>query len=463
MNAIIDEYPYYTDKKLNIIRTILWIMTYEEILVKQNKHWRGNKFPTGIERDIKSRIIPFLETKYILAITGVRRSGKTYLLYQLIDTLLHNIAPENILYANLDDPAYVRIRNDPQGLNTLYSDYLKTRNPNGKTFVFFDEVQSIPGWEKWVKSMYDMDEMVKFIITGSNASMLSSDLATLLTGRNLQFEVFPFNFSEFLRLKNENVTRSTDVKEVYEMNYLKKDTLRHYLLQIFQYGTFPEILQLNEDMREFILKEYYKDILYRDIIPRFDVRHVSKLEETAYYLLSNISNALSYHKIGNLIGAHESTIKEYFSYFERSYLSFKIHMFDYSLKKQMKNPKKVYSIDCGLRNAVAFSFSRDIGRLMENLVYIELKRRSHDIFYWKNKKSEVDFVIRKGRNITELIQVSYDIEDEKVRNRDEAGLLEAMDTFALTKGVIITDEHYQEIEFDGKKIIYIPLWAWLLA
>ena len=164
--------------------------------------------------------------------------------------------------------------------------------------------------------MYDMDENVKFIITGSNASMLSSDLATLLTGRNLQFEVFPFNFAEFLRLKNEKVTRSTDVKEVYEMNYLKKDTLRHYLLQIFQFGTFPEILQVNEDMREFILKEYYKDILYRDIIPRFDVRHVSKLEETAYYLLSNISNALSYHKIGNLIGAHENTIKDYLSYFE---------------------------------------------------------------------------------------------------------------------------------------------------
>jgi len=408
-------------------------MTYEEILIKQNRHWRGERFPTGVERDVRSGIIPFLDTKYILAITGVRRSGKSYLLYQLIDTLLNRIPAENILYVNFDDPAYVRIRSDPQGLDGFYSDYLKLKNPKGKTYLFFDEVQSVPGWEKWVKSRYDMEEAMKFIVTGSNASLLSSELSTLLTGRNLQFEVFPFNLAEFLRLKDEDVFQSSDLKEIYENNYLKKDTLRHYISHILQYGTFPEILQIDEEMREPILKEYYKDILYRDIVPRFEVRHANKLEEVAYYLLSNISNAVSYYKMGNLIGVHDSTIKDYLSYFEKSYFSFQIHKFAYSLKEQIRNPKKVYFIDCGLRNAVSFRFSEDIGRLMENLVFIDLRRRGKDIFYWKNK-NKVDFVIKKGLEIIELIQVCYDVEDEK----------------------------YSVNMVDDKKIIYIPLWAWML-
>ncbi|HJH30693.1 MAG TPA: ATP-binding protein [Methanosarcinaceae archaeon] len=437
------------------------MMTYEEILIKQNRHWREEQFTIGVIRDVRSEIVPFLKTKYVLAITGVRRSGKSYLLYQLIDALLENKPPENILYINFDDPAYVRIRNDPQGFDGLYGDYLKLKNPKGKTFLFLDEVQSVPGWEKWIKSKYDMEENIKFIITGSNASLLSSELSTLLTGRNLQFEVFPFNLAEFLRLNDEDVFTSSDVGAIYEKNYGKKDTLRHYVAQILKYGTFPEILQIEEGMREMILKEYYKDILYRDIVPRFEVRHANKLEEVAYYLLTNISNAVSYHKIGKLIGVNEVTIKDYFSYFEKSYLSFNIHKFAFSLKEQIRNPKKVYFIDCGMRNAISFRFSEDTGRLMENVVFIELRRRGKEIFYWKNK-NEVDFVIKQGLEVTELIQVSYDVEDKKTRMREEAGLITAMDTFGLDVGIIITDDKYSVSMVDDKKIMYIPLWAWML-
>ena len=436
-------------------------MAYEEILIKQNRHWRGESFPLGVERDIKSRVESFLKTKYILAITGVRRSGKSYLLYQLINSLLHQTRPENIVYVNFDDPAYMPIRSDPRGLDGLYSDYLKLKNPEGRTYLFFDEVQSIPGWEKWVKSTYDLVESVKFIVTGSNSTLLSSELATLLTGRNLQFEVFPFNFNEVLKLNGEEVFRSADITEVYEKNYGKKDTLRHYLSQMLRYGTFPEILQLDEDSRDFVLKEYYKDILYRDIVPRFDVRHVNKLEEAAYYVVSNISNSISYHKIGKLIGVHESTIKDYLSYFEKSYLSFQVPKFAYSLKEQMKNPRKVYFIDCGLRNAVSFRFSQDMGRLMENFVFIDLRRRGCDIFYWKNGK-EVDFAIKDGLEISELLQVSYDISDLETRKREESALVKGMDSLDMDEGFIITDDYFGEVVAGSRKIRYIPLWAWLL-
>ena len=436
-------------------------MVYEEILIKQNKHWRGESFPVGVERDIKARVESFLTTKYILAITGVRRSGKSYLLYQLIDSLLRSTPPENIMYVNFDDPAYMQIRSDPRGLDGLYSDYLKLKNPTGKTYLFFDEIQAIPGWEKWVKSTYDLADSVKFIVTGSNSTLLSSELATLLTGRNLQFEVFPFNFNEVLRLKDEQVIRSEDVKNVYEKNYAKKDTLRHYLSKILQYGTFPEVLQMDEEGRDFVLKEYYKDILYRDIVPRFEIRHVTKLEDAAYYLLSNISNTINYHKLGRLIGIHENTIKDYLSYFERSYLSFQVPKFAYSVKEQMKSPRKVYFIDCGLRNAVSFRFSQDIGRLMENLVFIDLRRRGCNIYYWKNG-NEVDFAIKQGLKITELVQVSYDIRDQGTRKREETALVSGMHFFGLDEGFIITDDYFGEVLVDSKKIIYIPLWAWLL-
>lgn len=436
-------------------------MAYEEILIKQNRHWRDEKFPVGVERDIKARVESFLKTKYILAITGVRRSGKSYLLYQLIDTLLHSTPPENILYANFDDPAYMQIRSDTRGLDGFYSDYLKLKNPTGRTYLFFDEVQSIPGWEKWIKSTYDLVESVKFIVTGSNSTMLSSELATLLTGRNLQFEVYPFNFNEVLRLKGEQVIRSADVKVVYEKNYSKKDVMRHYLSSMLQYGTFPEILQMDEEEREFVLKEYYKDILYRDVIPRFEIRHVTKMEDAAYYLLSNISNTINYHKLGKLIGMHENTIKDYLSYFERSYLSFQVPKFAYSVKEQMKNSRKVYFIDCGLRNAVSFRFSQDIGRLMENLVFIDLRLRGCSIYYWKNG-NEVDFAIKQGLKISELIQVSYDTRNQKTRKREETALIRGMDYFGLDNGFIITDDYFGEVLVDSKKIIYIPLWAWLL-
>ena len=149
-------------------------MTYEEIIIRQNRHWRGEKFPTGIERDIKFEVLKFLETKYVLVITGVRRSGKSYLLFQLVDVFLKKLPPENVLYVNFDDPVFLRLITDPNGIETLYRDYLKLKNPKGIKYLLFDEIQNVPNWEKWIKASYDMEEGIRFIITGSNATLLSS-------------------------------------------------------------------------------------------------------------------------------------------------------------------------------------------------------------------------------------------------------------------------------------------------
>ena len=436
-------------------------MTYEEIIVRQNRHWRGEKFPEGIERDVRSEVVRFLDTKYILVITGVRRSGKSYMLFQLIDILLKKIPPENVLYVNFDDPVFMRLITDTGGIETLYRDYLKLKAPKGIKYMLFDEIQNVPNWEKWIKAAYDMEEGIRFIVTGSNAALLSSELSTLLTGRNLQFEVFPFNFREVLRSKNEDIIVSSDPREIYTRNYGIKDTLRHHLDEVLKWGSFPEVVFLDEPFRDAILKEYYKDILYRDIVPRFEVRHANKLEEISYFVLTNISNPVSYHNIGELTGTHENTVREYLTYFDKAYLSFQVTKFSYSLKEQIKNPKKVYFIDTGMRNTVAFRFSQDIGRLCENLVFIDLRRRGKKVYYWKGK-GEVDFVVKEGLKVEELIQVCWDINDAKTREREVKGLMEAMEKLEVPEGIVITDDLFEEEEREGRKIRFIPLWCWVL-
>ncbi len=436
-------------------------MVYEEILIRQNRHWRGEKFPTGIERDIKAEVVRFLDTKYILVITGVRRSGKSYLLYQLMDALFKKVPSENVLYVNFDDPVFLGLRTESRSIETLYRDYLKLKNPKGIKYLLFDEIQNVPNWEKWIKAYYDMEEGIRFIVTGSNATLLSSELSTLLTGRNLQFEVFPFNLREVLKAKGEDIIISPDPAEIYLRNYRIKDTLRHHLDEVLKWGSFPEMVFLDESHREVVLKEYYKDILYRDIVPRFEVRHVNKLEEIAYFVISNISNAVSYHNIGKLTGTHENTVREYFTYFEKAYLSFQVARFSYSLKDQIKNPKKIYFIDTGMRNAVAFRFSQDIGRLCENLVFIDLRRRGKKVYYWKGK-GEVDFVVMEDLRTEQLVQVCWDVRDVKTKEREVEALVEAMEKVEVEEGIVITDDYFGEEERDGKRVRFVPLWCWLV-
>lgn len=436
-------------------------MVYEETLIKQNRHWRGEKIPDGIKRDIKTEVEKYLDTKYILVLTGVRRCGKSYLLFQILDILLKKMPPENVLYVNFDDPVFLKLRTDPAGIDTLYRDYLKLKNPKGIKYLLLDEIQNVPNWEKWIKASYDMEESTRFIITGSNATLLSSELSTLLTGRNLQFEVFPFNFREVLRSKNIDVIASNDPADIYMRNYGIKESLRHHLDDLLKWGSFPEVVFLEEMQKEAILKEYYKDVLYRDIVPRFQVRNAFKLEEISYFALTNISNAVSYHNIGELSGIHENTVREYLAYFEKAYLSFLVPKFSYSLKEQIKNPKKVYFIDTGMRNAISFRFSQDIGRLSENLVFIDLRRRGKNVYYWKGK-GEVDFIVKEGMRIEQLIQVCWDMNDIKTKEREIKALAEAMESLKLQEGIVVTDDLFGEDKIGGKRIRFIPLWCWLL-
>jgi len=409
------------------------------------------KLSEVIEREKFSDLLKFMNIDEISIITGVRRSGKSTIMLQLLKKL-KNVPEENILYINFEDERLINLTvND---LEKIYQYFIEINNPKGKIYFFLDEIQEIKYWEKWIRRRYE-SKNIKFIITGSNASLLSSEFATALTGRNITFDMFPFSFKEYLKWFKIEV----DNRILYSS---KKPIVKRYFNKYLKFGGFPKIAHINEKQRTYLLQRYFTDILYKDIVKRFRIKDVKGFEKFVIYLLTNISNTMSYYSLRNTFGFSVDTIKEYISYLRTSYLIFEVSFFSFSLKEQQTRPRKIYCIDTGLRNAISFKFSEDLGRLAENIVFLELKRKDKEIYYWKSAKTETDFVIKEGMKIKQLIQVCWNIEDKKTKEREIKGLLESMKEFHLRTGLIITEEYFGEEKVDGKKIKFVPLWKWLL-
>jgi len=416
----------------------------KEILLEQKKRIEEARSKDFVIREKLDEIKKFVGIKNNIIITGVRRCGKSVFLSQIINNFF-----KNYYYINFEDERLASF--DLKDFNRLYEILIELFGKH-KNF-FLDEIQNINGWERWVRRMHEND--FKFFITGSNARLLSRELATLLTGRHLQFSIFPFNFREFLKfygfeLKKDDIyiiERRVLINK-YFSNYLKK-------------GGFPEYLK---DNRIEILQEYFSDIIQRDIVERYSIGNVKQLKELARYLITNIGNLITYNTLKKLIEARSvNTIIKYFSYLENAYLLFSVPYFSYSLKKQKVNPFKVYSIDIGLRNAISFKFSKDIGRLYENVVAIELKRKDKELYYWKNQQNEeVDFVIKERLKIKQLVQVCYNIEDYNTKKREIKALLKASRELKCSNLIVITEDEEREEIINRKKIKYIPLWKWLL-
>ncbi len=381
----------------------------------------------------------FLITKKISVISGIRRSGKSTLLKQISKDY------KNYAYLNFEDERVLDFTY--QDFNSLLEVFLELYGDQD-TYLF-DEIQNIFGWEKFVRRLFEDGK--KIFVTGSNAKLLSSELATSLSGRHLKVELFPFSFQEYLQHKNIDFKKSSTTKE--------KSLIKQHLMKYMRHGGFPEIV-LGGNIEE--LRQLYQDVLIKDLLVRFKIRETKAFREVALFLLSNISSPVSFNNLRNLLGVKSVTsVKNYVDFFEEAYLFYNLFKFDYSVKKQIINDRKIYCVDTGLINAVAFRFSENIGRIMENIVFIELKRRGKESFYHKDKK-ECDFVIRQATNIIEAIQVTQNLSDPETREREIAGILEVMDKFKLKKGLIITKEQDEKIRIESKTIEITPLWKWLL-
>lgn len=389
-----------------------------------------------IERNISKS---FLMAKKISVISGIRRSGKSTLLKQISKDY------KNYAYLNFEDERMLDFTY--RDFNSLLEVFLELYGD--QDVYFFDEIQNIFGWEKFVRRLFEDGK--KIFITGSNAKLLSSELATSLSGRHLKMELFPFSFREYLKHKQVSLKKHYTVKE--------KGKINEYLMQYIEYGGFPEIV-VGGNTEE--LRQLYQDVLIKDLLVRFKIRETKAFRDVALFLLSNISSPVSFNNLKKLLGIKSVTsVKNYVDFFEEAYLFYSLFKFDYSVKKQIINDRKIYCVDTGIANAVAFRFSENIGRAMENIVFIELRRKGKDFYYYKDKK-ECDFVVRHAMKITEAIQVAQTIFDSKTREREMAGLLEVMDKFKLKTGSIITQDQEDKIKMGNKTIEVVPLWKWLL-
>lgn len=413
-----------------------------------NPWWNETNYEFNLEdRDIFTSLDKYLSRKEIIFFTGVRRSGKTSTIYHLISKLLDKVHSNNILYLNMDDEILCY-----SDLDEIYEVYKElTPAVKGRRYIFLDEIQSIEGWERWIKKMYDSFEDIKFIISGSKSHILKRN-STLLTGRMLELEIYPLSFREFINFKKVDFSN--------KISYLKNGAkIKRLLNEFIRYGGFPEIV-MEEDiqMKSLIAKEYYDNIKNKDIIIYFNIKESKKFDRLSLFLVSNIAKQMSANKIGKLVNISPSVVNNYIDFAEMMYLFLPLQHFNYSLKGQITKPRKIYSIDSGMVNSIAFQFSENIGRFIENVVYLELKRRGFEIYYYNNNY-ECDFIIKKGLDIVEVIQVCFKLTDDNLK-REQGGLLEAMKNFNLKTGTVITLEKSEVSVKDGVQVV--PLLDWLL-
>lgn len=428
-------------------------MTSFDAFVFWNPWWSDEKeWLNAHERDAVPFLKQLLGRKEILTISGVRRSGKTTILHLLIRLLLkEDVKAKNILHLNLEDPAF-----KDSSIYHLYERYLEFMNPSGKIYIFLDEIQEIEGWQNDIRKLYDGLKGLKIVITGSNSSLLKGEYATLLTGRTLLHEVYPFSFKEVVKLRG--------ILADFELPSLirKKTQIKHLLREYMEYGGFPEVVnEENKKLKTLLLKEYYNGILTRDVLRRYSIRQTGKYEKAAHFLMSNITSLFSVKNLSGILGINMHTLEEYIGFLEDVYLFFGVNHFSYSLKKQITYPRKAYCIDNGFINAVSFKFSEDMGRLLENLVFTEIKRRGRECYYWKGKR-ECDFIIKDGKAVNDAIQVTYSLKDAGAKKREIEGILEALKEFKLVRGIILTYDESDSIYTEGKRIDVVPVWQWLL-
>jgi len=387
----------------------------EYIINEQNSY--GN-----LNNTIKRNLEIDENSKRIIVISGVRRCGKSTLLKQ---KFANN---SECLFLSFEDP---RLENFE--VNDFYK-IEKIAEQIGKQIFIFDEIQNIPEWEKYVRSAHDREKRI--FVTGSNASMLSKELGTRLTGRYKQLELYPFDFKEYLNFKQ---------LEANAENYKT----------FLQNGGFPEFLN---DLNPEYLQTLLKDIVIRDIAIRRKVKNEYLLIRLAVFLMSNIGKEISYNNITQTLSIKSvRTTIDYCDFFHESYLFEFVPRFSFSIKQQQVNSKKVYAIDTGMARANSLSLQDDWGRKFENEVYLQLRRYSKDIQYFKDEKTECDFILKLENEFILAIQVCWILSPENIE-RELAGLRNAMKTLKINKGIILTLN--QEDKFENIEVI--PIWKWKL-
>jgi predicted AAA+ superfamily ATPase len=408
-----------------------------QVIIDQQESFNGKENLIAREVDMDY----CLKGNEIVVISGIRRCGKSSLL-----KLLAERVPGAKLFLDFDD---VRLA-DFEVANYQDVEDIAFELCKGKVSYFLDEIQNAPLWARWVNNLYSKG--VKLFITGSNSTLLSSEISTFLTGRNKQVQLSTFSFSEFLALKGLN----------YDMTRLsspqKAEIFRNFG-EYFRAGGFPLVVR-NDDLS--LSRQYFDDMLNKDVIGRYRIREVKELKDLVLFLLSNVGKRYSYSKLRQVSGIRSlSTVKNFIEYFENAFILHKVELFDYSVRKQKVASSKVYAGDNSFLKTVAFNFTENLGQRLENLVFLQLERLGAEVYYHADKH-ECDFITKQGLKVDRAIQVTVSLGDPKTKEREVDGLFDAMRRYKLDRGLIITLEEEGVIDKGQYRIVIAPAWKWLL-
>lgn len=430
----------------------------KEILVSQKKVFLNKK--DLFKREILENFYEkYNKQKEILIITGIRRVGKSSLMKLVWDEFKskQSLSDDQLLYFNFEDERLVGF--DRKDFDKLLEAYYRLNSPSAgkKIFLFLDEVQNIKYWEKWLNRLFEEDKY-KIFVTGSNATLLSSEMSSALTGRNIPVSLFPLSFYEYyVYFKN----KALDAKSIYDLE--QKVNIKKALIEYVKLGGMPEYLKTESAE---LIQEYFRDILSRDIVNRYNIKYKRGLKELAQLLLSNIGQIYSMKNLSKTIEIKNiGTIKNYLQYFENSFLFFEVPLFSYSYKKQIYNPDKIYAIDVAFFHNIAFKISENAGSIYENIVFLQLIRNPYnEVFYYKTKENfEIDFAVKRKNKIVSLVQVCYQLNNAKVIEREERALCAGMGELGIEEGIIINADIEKVEKRGNRKINYIPLWKWLIT
>ena len=423
----------------------------EEVIVEFHKLG----LPEVRERELELPI----DVNKAITVIGLRRVGKTYLLYQTMKRLLKmGLEIENIFYVNFEDNRLEGLTSkDLSRIVELYRKY----NPESEImYLFFDEIQNIVGWEKFVRRLLERRN-VRIFVTGSSSKLLSKEIATSLRGRSISFKLFPLSFREFLTFKG------FEAREPFIED--ERGKIERYLEEYLQFGGFPEIVSYDVHLKLRTLQEYLDMVVYKDLVERYGIEKVSVMKALIKLLVRNFSRRISirsiYNSLSSIMTVSKNTVYEYFSYLED--VGFVLPVRRFSEKESLRSVAKLYVVDNGFPTIYGL---KDLGHRMENVVAIEILRRKHyfnpliNVYYWLDRQQrEVDFVVTEGFSVKELIQVCYDVDDLNTKKREVKALLNASKETGCKNLYVITWD-YDDVEVvDNKRVKFIPLWKWLYS
>ena len=420
-----------------------------EILNAYNRFWTRGPIEAGIEREALKGCLRQLETKEIIVIKGIRRSGKSKLMAQIIRRLLQSgLSPLSILRVNLDEPLFAA-EYSLDLLEQLYRTYRESINPSGRCYLFLDEIQNVPGWEQWARGRSET-ENIKIFVTGSSSHVMSREMGTKLTGRQISLAVFPLSFPEYLRFQDLEIKTEQEYRSL-------KPSVRKAFADYLRYGGFPEVaLQNDPEKKDLLLKNYFEDIVYREIVSRYQIRDTLSLKNPAVYLLTHVGNLTSITKLKNHFGISQDKVENYWSALVESYLLAPLLKFSYSAKIRARAGFKVYAVDSGIRNRIAFSFSGDAGRLVENVVFNYLRQVNEELYYESNGQ-EMDFIVKKGMHVGRRIQVWYrDAAQSAIPPRELAPFAKGSSATG-SENVLITNDLELETLSGSEKVRLLPV------